>query len=506
MGMPFPQPVIGGGGDLVYPQIRSPNFVHGISGWQIAKDGSAEFQDIIIPSGSGGAVVTFASSAPASPHTGDLWYDTANGLELHQWDGSAWVAFQLSGPAIAAGGVTTTQINFTARDIGGITTSIASTAPAGAKNGDLWYDSSNGYKLNQYESGAWTAYQYGTSSIAAGSVTAALIAANTITAAQIAAGTITATQIAAATITGSLIAAGTITATNIAAGTITAAKLVSGIVVAGIVDATTITAAIFNGGTYNGTDFIMNAAGAFFYSGTPGVGNLIASITTAAVDPFGNTTQKTIASYSGTAVAWMDAAAFRLTDGSENSPASIIDGGGNLTLESPIASTGQVSAVLTLTPGTGYGTATLPVPLNPALKAYKPVTTSRLNTTSMTADPDLVLTGLTANAVYVVHLVLMNCGGAANPGLKWSFSSPSGASGDCTFISENTSNVLVTADPGSWGTAEAVNANNGLSLKGLLIMGSSGGSLTFTWAQNTASASTATKVGLGSYLTAEQIA
>ena len=256
----FHNPLVGGGGDLVYPEMQSPNFVTGVSGWKIGKDGSAEFQDIIIPAGSGGAVVTFASTAPASPHVGDLWYDTANGLELHQWDGSAWVARQISGPAIAPGGVTTTQINFTARDIGGITTSIASTAPAGAKNGDLWYDSSNGYKLNQYESGAWTAYQYGTSSIAARSITAALIAANTITAAQIASGTITATQIAAATIT----------ATQIAAGTITAAKLVSGIVVAGIVDATTITGAqiIADGSSGN---FLV-------YSGTPAAGNLTASV------------------------------------------------------------------------------------------------------------------------------------------------------------------------------------------------------------------------------------
>lgn len=42
-------------------------------------------------------------------------------------------------------------------------------------------------------------------------------------------------------------------------------------------------------GTFNGTDFIINSAGAFFYSGTPALGNLIASITTAAgTDQFGN--------------------------------------------------------------------------------------------------------------------------------------------------------------------------------------------------------------------------
>lgn len=35
-------------GNLVIPAIRSPNFVHGVSGWQIAKDGSAEFNNLTI--------------------------------------------------------------------------------------------------------------------------------------------------------------------------------------------------------------------------------------------------------------------------------------------------------------------------------------------------------------------------------------------------------------------------------------------------------------------------
>jgi hypothetical protein len=35
-------------GNLAIPAIRSPNFVHGVSGWQIAKDGSAEFNNLTI--------------------------------------------------------------------------------------------------------------------------------------------------------------------------------------------------------------------------------------------------------------------------------------------------------------------------------------------------------------------------------------------------------------------------------------------------------------------------
>ncbi len=112
---------------------------------------------------------------------------------------------------------------------------IAASAPASPQAGDLWYDSGNGYRLNQYEAGAWSPYQIGTNAIAGGAITAALIAANTITAAQIASGTITAGQIAAGTITGALIAAATITASNIEAGTITAAQIAANSITASLI-------------------------------------------------------------------------------------------------------------------------------------------------------------------------------------------------------------------------------------------------------------------------------
>lgn len=44
----FNNPIVGGGGALVYPSIHSPNFIHSIQGWTINKDGSAEFQDLVI--------------------------------------------------------------------------------------------------------------------------------------------------------------------------------------------------------------------------------------------------------------------------------------------------------------------------------------------------------------------------------------------------------------------------------------------------------------------------
>jgi hypothetical protein len=53
-------------------------------------------------------------------------------------------------------------------------------------------------------------------------------------------------------------------------------------------------------GTFDGTDFIINSSGAFFYSGTPAAGNLIASIASASgTDGFGNAYQQGITSYQG---------------------------------------------------------------------------------------------------------------------------------------------------------------------------------------------------------------
>lgn len=44
----FADPLVGGDGTLVYPAIKSPNFVTGSTGWTIKKDGSAEFNNLTI--------------------------------------------------------------------------------------------------------------------------------------------------------------------------------------------------------------------------------------------------------------------------------------------------------------------------------------------------------------------------------------------------------------------------------------------------------------------------
>lgn len=204
-----------------------------------------------------GVQVTFSSTAPANPNTGDLWYNTAQGNTLYQYSGTQWVAYQLGAQAVS----------FSAQQIGGITVFVQGTAPTGTISpGSLWYDSGNNYRVNVYTAGAWAPFQFGTGALAAGSVTAAIIAAQTITAANIATGTITAQQIAAATITANNIAGGTITATQIAAGAITA-----GLVAAGAIDGLTLNGNVLNAAQVYGDFIVLSGAndGVFCYGQPP---------------------------------------------------------------------------------------------------------------------------------------------------------------------------------------------------------------------------------------------
>lgn len=134
--MSFSHDVAGGNGNLNVTAVKSPNFVHGVSGWSINKDGSAEFQDVVLPEGSGGAVVTFAATAPSSPHVGDLWYNTSDGLEANQWNGTAWVPYK-----IGSGGINGSDI--IANIIDGATIT-GNTINGATFNGTNWVENSYG--------------------------------------------------------------------------------------------------------------------------------------------------------------------------------------------------------------------------------------------------------------------------------------------------------------------------------------------------------------------------
>ena len=191
------------------------------------------------------------------------------------------VTGQIPGQLISSGSISQSQVNFTARNIGGITTSIAASAPSGALAGDLWFDSAAGYQLYQYNGTSWNLYQFGTGAIAAGSITAALIAAGTITATQIAAGTITAANIATGTITATQIAASTITAAKIATGTITATQISTSAGITGSqIAGTTITGSNIATGTVTATQIASGTITATQISSSAAItGGQIASTT-----------------------------------------------------------------------------------------------------------------------------------------------------------------------------------------------------------------------------------
>ena len=73
-------------------------------------------------------------------------------------------------------------------------------------------------------------------------------------------------------------------------------------------------------GEFDGTDFIINSSGAFFYSGTPAAGNLIASVVPGSTpiqsDPFGNTVFPGVYSYAGSGFAGIAGAGLTLQNGS----------------------------------------------------------------------------------------------------------------------------------------------------------------------------------------------
>lgn len=150
---------------------------------------------------------------------------------------------------------------------------------------------------------------------------------------------------------------------------------------------------------------------------------------------------------------------------------------------------------------------------NGMLGAYAVKTTdeSLSSSTLVHIDSALVLNGLVAGAVYEVSLrVRYQHASATNGGMKVQFSLPPGASLD---------NMQFRWGGGADGYGAAAVANaagavggitnadptvHGWYQDGFLVMGSSGGSLGFLWAQNAANAN-ALKVLAGSHLRAVRV-
>jgi hypothetical protein len=102
-------------------------------------------------------------------------------------------------------------VSFNARQIGGVTNTVGSTAPTSPLLNDIWLDSSPGTAIVHriWNGSSWVANAWGSASIAAGQITALQIAANAVTAGAIAADAVTANTITADAIDGKTITGAT---------------------------------------------------------------------------------------------------------------------------------------------------------------------------------------------------------------------------------------------------------------------------------------------------------
>lgn len=116
------------------------------------------------------------------------------------------------------------------------------------------------------------------------------------------------------------------------------------------------------------------------------------------------------------------------------------------------------------------------------------------NSTTMVNDTVMVWTGLLANAVYELHVMLrFNSNSTAD--LKYGWTTPAGSTFSWESDGYNTTNARAinalggAQQPGFAGGGQGGTTDDAVEFTGLLIMGSSSGTLQGQFAQNTANAS-----------------
>lgn len=129
--------------------------------------------------------------------------------------------------------------------------------------GDLWFDTDDGNKIYRYTSGSWaTAVTLGDSAIA--NLSASKLTAGTIDASVITVSNINAGNISTGTLNADRIAAASITGAKIAASTITASNIAAGTITATQIASGTITATQIASGTITATQI----SSGYVYAGT----------------------------------------------------------------------------------------------------------------------------------------------------------------------------------------------------------------------------------------------
>jgi hypothetical protein len=98
--------------------------------------------DISIAGGSGGSQVSVGTASPASPSSGNLWYNTNLGrtfIYYNDGDSSQWVD--------------AAPFNIVSDSGGGASVSIGTEAPVGPSSGDLWYNADYARIFIYYDNG-----------------------------------------------------------------------------------------------------------------------------------------------------------------------------------------------------------------------------------------------------------------------------------------------------------------------------------------------------------------
>jgi hypothetical protein len=108
--MPFNNDIAGGNGQLVRNWLQSQNYVAGVSGWRIAKDGSAEFNN-----------GTFRGSIEVGSLTGQHFWvnnpNTGDVIDVYNSSNALVMSIDKTGRFVASSTVTTAQVVIVGGDL-----------------------------------------------------------------------------------------------------------------------------------------------------------------------------------------------------------------------------------------------------------------------------------------------------------------------------------------------------------------------------------------------------
>ena len=176
--------------NLTIPSVLTDlSITDGTAGQVLTTDGAGGFT--FADAAGGGASVEVSGTAPSSPETGDLWFDSDNTGELYVYNGSAWITTADGGGGSSSGGGASIELSDTAPSSptagalwfktdtlnlyvyyssnwveigdggsggtsggGGASVTVDATAPTDPSEGDLWYNSTYG-DLLIYLGNAW---------------------------------------------------------------------------------------------------------------------------------------------------------------------------------------------------------------------------------------------------------------------------------------------------------------------------------------------------------------